>query len=166
MAHEACSSQTNRLTTAQEIIMAKKPWLPGSAAVFALTAMAATAQAGPVGGTTRELASAGMTGSQLQHVANRVCWRENGMRRCRSLNNVRVYGYQSPRASRSRARAVGYGYQAPAFYGVGPPIGYGGNGYRDQIEIDPNAFPVGSEGWWNSMDALDRGGQGNGQGGF
>ena len=146
--------------------MARKFWLPGSAAVFAVTAMAATAQAGPVGGTARELAAAGMTGSQLQQVANRVCWRENGMRRCRSLNNVRVYGYQSPRASRYRARAAGYGYQAPAFYGVGPPIGYGGNGYRDQIEIDPNAFPVGSQGWWNSMDALDRGGQGNGQGGF
>ena len=39
-------------------------------------------------------------------------------------------------------------------------------GTRDQVEIDPNAFPVGSTGWWNSMDALDRGGQGNGQGGF
>ena len=144
--------------------MARKFWLPGSAAVFAVIAMAATAQAGPVGGTARELAAAGMTGSQLQQVANRVCWREDGMRRCRSLNNVRVYGYQSPRASRYRARAVGYGYQAPAFYGgVGP---LGGYGYRDQVEIDPNAFPVGSTGWWNSMDALDRGGQGNGQGGF
>jgi hypothetical protein len=161
-AHEACSSQTKQLPTAQEIIMARKPWLPGSAAVFALTALAATAQAGPVGGSARELAAAGMTGSQLQQIANRVCWSQNGMRRCRSLNNVRVYGYQAPRY---RARAVGYGYQAPAFYGVGPPIGYGGFGYRDQIEIDPNAFPVGSEGWWNSMDALDRGGQGNGSAG-
>ena len=143
--------------------MARKFWLPGSAAVFAVIAMAATAQAGPVGGTARELAAAGMTGSQLQHVANRVCWRENGMRRCRSLNNAGVYGYRSPRASGYRAPAVGYGYQAPAFYGVGP---LGGYGYRDQVEIDPNAFPVGSTGWWNSMDALDRGGQGNGQGGF
>jgi hypothetical protein len=166
MAHEACSSQTNRLPTAQEIIMARKLWLPGSAAVFALTAMAATAQAGPVGGTARELAAAGMLGSQRQQVANRVCWSENGMRRCRSLNNVRVYGYQSPRrASGYRGPPVGYGYQAPAFYGVGPPIGYGYVA-RDQIEIDPNAFPVGSTDWWQSMDALDRGGQGNGQGGF
>jgi hypothetical protein len=163
MAHEACSSQTNRLPTAQEIIMARKFWLPGPAAVFAVIAMAATAQAGPVGGTARELAAAGMTGSQLQQVANRVCWRENGMRRCRSLNNAGVYGYRSPRASGYRAPAVGYGYQAPAFYGVGP---LGGYGYRDQVEIDPNAFPVGSTGWWNSMDALDRGGQGNGSGGF
>src|SRR5262245_55836182 len=140
--------------------MARKPWLPGSAAVFALTAMAATAQAGPVGGSARELAAVGTTGSQIQQIASRVCWTENGMRRCRSLNNVRVYGYQSRRASGYRARAVGYGYQAPALYGVGPPIGYG---YlpRDQIEIDPNAFPVGSADWWQSMDALDRGGQGN-----
>ena len=143
--------------------MAQKPWLPGSAAVFALTAMAATAQAGPVGGTASELAAAGMTGSPLQQVANRVCWREDGMRRCRSLNNARVYGYRSPRASGYRAPAVGYGYQAPAFYGGGS---LGGYGYRDQVEIDPNAFPVGSTGWWNSMDALDRGGQGNGAGGF
>jgi len=144
--------------------MAQKLWLPGSAAVLALTVMAATAQAGPVGGSARELAAAGMTGSALQQVANRVCWSENGVRRCRSLNNMRVYGYQSPRASANRPPAAAYGYQAPAFYGVGPAIGYGGVGYRDQIEIDPNAFPVGSEGWWNSMDALDRGGQGAGQG--
>jgi len=142
--------------------MAQKPWLPGSAAVLALTTMAATAQAGPVGGSARELAAAGMTGSPLQQIANRVCWSENGVRRCRSLNNARVYGYQSPRAPGSGAPAVGYGYQAPAFNNVGPPVGLGGFGYRDQVEIDPNAFPVGSEGWWNSMDALDRGGQGNG----
>ena len=146
--------------------MARKPWLPGSAAVFALTAIAATAHAGAVGGSVRELATVGRTSSHLQQIANRVCWRENGMRRCRSLNNVGVYGYQAPRTSRYPAPAVGYGYQAPAFYGVGPPIGLGGFGYRDQVEIDPNAFPVGSEGWWNSMDALDRGGQGNGAGGF
>jgi hypothetical protein len=68
--------------------MALKSWMAGSAVLFALTTMAATAQAGPVGGTARELAAAGTTGSQLQQVANRVCWRENGMRRCRSLNNV------------------------------------------------------------------------------
>jgi len=166
LSRTACSFPLINGSDNKEIIMALKSWMAGSAVLFALTTMAATAQAGPVGGTARELAAAGMTGSQLQQVANRVCWRENGMRRCRSLNNVRVYGYQSPRASRYRARAVGYGYQAPAFYGVGPPIGYGGYGYRDQIEIDPNAFPVGSQGWWNSMDALDRGGQGNGQGGF
>jgi len=144
--------------------MARKHWLPPSAVVFALTAMAATAQADPVGGAARDLAAAATAGAQLQQVANRVCWSENGVRRCRSLNNVRVYGYQSPRGTRYRAPAVGYGYQAPGFYGVGPPIGYGYMA-RDQIEIDPNAFPVGSTDWWQSMDALDRGGQGNGQGG-
>src|SRR5262245_19308158 len=141
--------------------MARKPWLLGSAAVCILTAMAANAHAGPMGGTARELASAGTAGATVQQVANRVCWSENGVRRCRSLNNARVYGYRSPRGSGYRAPAVGYGYQAPAFYG--PPIGYGYMA-RDQIEIDPTAFPVGSTDWWQSMDALDRGGAASGQG--
>ena len=55
MAHEACSSQTNRLPTAQEIIMARKFWLPGSAAVFAVIAMAATAQAVRLGAPPESL---------------------------------------------------------------------------------------------------------------
>ena len=130
--------------------------LSGSAAVVALTVMAMNAEAGPVGGPARELVGAGTPGANVQQVATRVCWNENGSRRCRSLNNVRVYGYQSPRASRYRAPAAGY---------IAPPIGY--FGYlpaREQIETDPNAFPVGSSDWWQAMDALDRGGQGNGQG--
>jgi hypothetical protein len=121
----------------KEIIMAQKSWLPGSAAVFVLTAMAANAHAGPVGGTARELVLAGMTGSNVEKVANRVCWRENGVRRCRSLNNGGVYGYQSPRR---------------------------GNGYRDQIETNPDDFPIGSTDWWRAMDYQDRAGQGNGHG--
>jgi hypothetical protein len=136
--------------------MALKIWLLGSAAVLASTAMAANAEAGPVGGLARELVPAAMSGTNVQQVATRVCWNENGSRRCRSLNNVRVYGYQSPRASGRRAPAAGY---------IAPPVGY--YGYlptRDQIETDPNAFPVGSSDWWQAMDALDRGGQGNGQG--
>jgi hypothetical protein len=51
------------------------------------------------------------------------------------LNNGGVYGYQSPRRA---------------------------NGYRDQIETDPDDFPVGSTEWWRTMDYQDRGGQGNG----
>ena len=93
--------------------MARKSWLAGSAAVFALTAMAANAQAGPVGDTARALVLAGMTGSNVEKVASRVCWSENGIRRCRSLNNAGVYGYQSPRRA---------------------------NGYRDQIETDPGVL--------------------------
>ena len=143
--------------------MARKPWLLGSAAVCILTAMAANAHAGPMGGTARELASAGTAGATVQQVANRVCWSENGVRRCRSLNNVRVYGYQSPRAYGYRARAPGY--QAPGIYGVGPPVGYGYLPSREQIETDPDVYPVGSTNWWQAMDALDRGGQGNGTGG-
>ena len=140
--------------------MALKILLPGSAAVFALTAMAANAHAGPIGGTARALVSGGMIGSNVQQVANRVCWSENGVRRCRSLNNVRVYGYRSPRAYGGRRV---YGYRAPAIYGAGPPIGYG---YlpRGQVETDPDVYPVGSTNWWQAMDALDRGGQGNGTG--
>jgi len=113
--------------------MARLSWLPGSAAVLALTAVAATAHAGPIGGAARELALAGMTGSNIESVANRICWRENGVRRCRLLNNA--YGYQSPRRSFE---------------------------YRDQIETDPDDYPIGSTLWWRSMDYQDRGGQGNG----
>jgi hypothetical protein len=113
--------------------MTRNSWLPGSAAVVALVAMAANAHAGLIGGTARELALAAMTGSNIETVANRVCWRDNGVRRCRSINNV--YGYQSPRR---------------------------GNGYRDQIDTDPDDFPVGSTDWWRAMDYQDRGGQGNG----
>jgi hypothetical protein len=143
--------------------MALKFWLAGSTAVVALTAMVANAEAGPVGGIATELVRAGTPGANLQQVATRVCWNENGSRRCRSLNNVRVYGYQSPRAYRYRGPAAGY--IAPPMYGVGPPIGsFGYLPARDQIETDPNAFPVGSSDWWQAMDALDRGGQGNGQG--
>jgi hypothetical protein len=97
--------------------------------------MSANAHAGPVGGTARAFVLAGMTGSNVEKVASRVCWRENGIRRCRSLNNPGVYGYQSPRRA---------------------------NGYRDQIETDPGDFPVGSTDWWHAMDYQDRGGQGNG----
>src|SRR5262245_66104021 len=103
--------------------MARKPWLLGSAAVCILTAMAANAHAGPMGGTARELASAGTAGATVQQGANRGGWGGNGVRRCRSLNNVRVYGYQSPRAYGSRARAPGY--SAPGLYWVWPPFGYG-----------------------------------------
>jgi len=113
--------------------MARKSWLPASVAAFALAAMAASAHAGPVGGTARELVLAGVTGSNVEEVATRVCWRENGVRRCRSVNNV--YGYQSLRRS---------------------------NGYRDQIETNPDDFPIGSTDWWRAMDYQDRGGQGNG----
>ena len=133
--------------------MARKAWVPGSTVVFALAAMTAQAHAGPIGGTAKELVSAEMAAARVQQVAQRVCWTEAGIRRCRSLNNRRVYGYQAP--------AVGY--QAPPIYGVGPPIGYGYIA-RDQIETDPNAFPVGSSDWWQAMDALDRGGQASGQG--
>ena len=140
--------------------MARKSWLLGSAAVFAMTAMAANAHASPMGGSARELASVGTAGTTVQQVANRVCWSENGVRRCRSLNNVRVYGYRSPRANRAPAA----GYQAPGLYGVGPPVGYGYLPSREQIETDPDAYPVGSTDWWQAMDALDRGGQGNGTG--
>src|SRR5262245_2750396 len=111
--------------------MAAKSWLRGSVAVFALAAMAASAHAGPVAGTAKALA--GMTGSNVETVASRVCWRENGVRRCRLVNNV--YGYQSPRR---------------------------GNAYRDQVETDPDDFPVGSTDWWRAMDYQDRAGQGNG----
>ncbi len=115
--------------------MARTSWLAGSAAVFALATMSANAHAGPVGDTARAFVLAGMTGSNVEKVASRVCWRENGIRRCRSLNNPGVYGYQSPRRA---------------------------NGYRDQIETDPGDFPVGSTDWWHAMDYQDRGGQGNG----
>src|SRR5262245_8472247 len=141
--------------------MAQKAWVPGSTVLFALAAMTAQAQAGPIGSTAKELVSADRAAAGVQHVAQRVCWTEGGMRRCRLLNNGRVYGYQSPRAYRNRAPAAGY--QAPAIYGYGPPIGYGYIS-RDQVETDPNAFPIGSSDWWQAMDALDRGGQGNGQG--
>jgi hypothetical protein len=141
--------------------MARKAGLPGSTFIFALAAMSAQGQAAPVGGSAREVVPVDMAAARLQQVANRVCWTEGGIRRCRSLNNVRVYGYQSPRAYRYRAPAAGY--QAPAFYGVAPPIGYGYIA-REQVETDPNLFPVGSTDWWQAMDALDRGGQGNGQG--
>jgi hypothetical protein len=141
--------------------MARKAWLPGSTIVLALAAMSAQVQAAPIGGTARELVSADMAAARLQQVANRVCWTQGGIRRCRSLNNVRVYGYQSRRAYGYRAPAAGY--QAPALYGGGPPVGYGYIA-REQIETDPNLFPVGSTDWWQAMDALDRGGQGNGQG--
>jgi len=138
--------------------MAKKAWVPGATVVFALAAMTAQAQAGPIGGTAKELLSADMAAARVQQVASRVCWREGGIRRCRSLNNARVYGYQAPGV---------YGYQAPAAgyqaAPIGPPIGYGYIA-RDQIETDPNAFPVGSSDWWQAMDALDRGGQSSGQG--
>jgi hypothetical protein len=143
--------------------MARKSWLPCSVA-FALTAVAANADAGPVAGTARELATAAVAGSNVQQVANRVCWSQNGVRRCRSLDNVRVYGYQSSRANRGPRV---YGYRAPAaghlpsIYGVGAPIGYGP---RDQIETDPDVFPIGSGDWWQAMDYQDRGGQGNGTG--
>ena len=114
--------------------MARKLWLPGSAAVFVLAATAANAHASPVAGTARELVSP--RGSNIEEVASRVCWRENGVRRCRSINNsMGVYGYQSPRRSYN---------------------------YRDQIETDPDDYPVGSTLWWRSMDYQDRGGQGNG----
>jgi hypothetical protein len=141
--------------------MARNAWIPGSTVVFALAAMTAQAQAGPVGGTTKELVSAEMAATRVQHVANRVCWREGGIRRCRSLNGVRVYGYQSPRVSGYRAPAAAY--QAPAAYGFGPPIGYGYIA-REQVATDPALFPIGSSDWWQAMDAMDRGGQGNGQG--
>jgi len=115
--------------------MARKLWLPGSSAVFVLAIMTANAHASPVGGgTARELVLA--SGSNVEQVASRVCWRENGIRRCRSVNNLTgVYGYQSPRRSYD---------------------------YRDQIETDPDDYPVGSTLWWRSMDYQDRGGQGNG----
>jgi hypothetical protein len=136
--------------------MARTSWLAGSTVVFALIAMTANAHAGPVGATTKELVSAGQTGAILQEVQNRVCWRENGIRRCRSLNNVRVYGYQSP-LTYGGQRA--YGYQAPAAIGVAPPIGYGYLPTRDQVETDPDQFPIGSMDWWQAMDFQDRGGQ-------
>jgi hypothetical protein len=60
--------------------MARKSWMPCSAA-FALTAVAANADAGPVAGTARELATAAVAGSNVQQVANRVCWSQNGVRR-------------------------------------------------------------------------------------
>ena len=113
--------------------MAPKPWLRVPAAVFALAAMAAYADAAPVGGTARDLAPAGMIGSNTEQVASRVCWRQNGVRRCRLVNNV--YGYQSLRR---------------------------GNAYRDQVDTDPDDYPVGSTDWWRAMDYQDRGGQGNG----
>jgi hypothetical protein len=139
--------------------MARKACLPFSTVAFALAAMSTQVQAGPVGGAARELVSAEIAAARLQQVATRVCWTQGGIRRCRSLNNVRVYGYQSPRV---------YGYRAPAAryqaYGFGPPLGYGYIA-REQIETDPDLFPVGSTDWWQAMDAQDRGGQGNGQGG-
>ena len=115
--------------------MARISWLPGAAAGFVLAAMAANAHASPVGGTAKALVLPSMTGSTVEKIATRVCWRENGVRRCRSLNNGGVYGYQSPRRA---------------------------NGYRDQIETDPDDFPIGSTEWWRTMDYQDRGGQGNG----
>jgi hypothetical protein len=127
----ACSSQTQLTSHSKEIIMAGRFWLFGSAAVMACAAMMASANAGPVG--TNALLGAGMIGSNVENVATRVCWRENGVRRCRSVDNV--YGYRSLRR---------------------------GNGYRDQIDTDPDDFPVGSSDWWRAMDALDRGGQSNG----
>jgi hypothetical protein len=142
--------------------MARESWLLGSAAIFAVITMAATVHAGPIAGTGGELASVGTAGATVQQVANRVCWSENGVRRCRSLNNVRVYGYRSPRAYGYRAPAPGY--QAPGLDGVGPPVGYGYLPSREQIETDPDVYPIGSTDWWQAMDALDRGGQGNGSG--
>ena len=115
--------------------MARISWLPGAAAGFVMAAMAANAHASPVGGTAKALVLPSMTGSTIEKIATRVCWRENGVRRCRSLNNGGVYGYQSPRRA---------------------------NGYRDQIETDPDDFPIGSTEWWRTMDYQDRGGQGNG----
>jgi hypothetical protein len=141
--------------------MARKTWLPASTIIFALAAMSAQVQAAPVGATAKELVSADMATARLQQVATRVCWTQGGTRRCRSLNNVRVYGYQSPRVYGYRAPAAGN--QAPASYGVGPPVGYGYIA-REQVETDPNLFPVGSMDWWQAMDALDRGGQASGQG--
>ncbi len=144
--------------------MARTSWLAGSTIVFALTAMTANAHAGPVGATAKELMAAGQTGAILQEVANRVCWSENGIRRCRSLNNVRVYGYQSPQAYGGQ-RAYGYrapaaGYQAPAAaIGVAPPIGFGYLPARDQVETDPDVLPIGTMDWWQAMDFQDRGGQ-------
>jgi hypothetical protein len=149
--------QSNGSTT-QEIIMALKFWLPGSVLVYALTTMAATAQAGPAAGAGQALKAAGPPGWSKAQVANRVCWTENGRRRCRSLDDSRVYGYQSPPAG---GRQPVYGYQAappPGVY-VGPPIGYGFLPDRDQIETDPDAFPVGTADWWHAMDTWDRGGQ-------
>jgi len=139
--------------------MAQKAWLPGCAVFFALAAMTAHAQAGPVGGTARELVAADGAAARIQQVAARVCWTEGGIRHCR--NRARVYGYQSPGAYGYQAPAAGYG--APAVYGVGPPIGYGYIS-RDQVATDPNLFPIGSMDWWQAMDALDRGGQGSGSG--
>ena len=49
--------------------MARTSWLAGSTIVFALTAMTANAQAGPVGATAKELMAAGQTGAILQEVA-------------------------------------------------------------------------------------------------
>jgi hypothetical protein len=136
--------------------MARKAWIPGATVVFVLAAMTAQAQAGPVGVTVKALASADMDATRVQHVANRTCWTQGGIRRCRSLNNVRVYGYQSPQVSGYGAPAAGF--QAPAVYGVGPPIGYGYIA-REQVETDPALFPVGSSDWWQAMDVWDRGGQ-------
>ncbi|HJZ32596.1 MAG TPA: hypothetical protein VKF35_15880 [Hyphomicrobiaceae bacterium] len=140
--------KTTDVSTAQEIIMAVKSWLPVSAALFAVTAVAANAQAGPAGGTARELASAAGAGSAIAQVAARVCWVENGIRHCRRAN--RVYGYR-PAAN----------YLPPGSFGYGPPIGYG---YRGQIDTDPNDYPIGSSQWWQNMDSLDRGGQGQSTG--
>lgn len=136
--------------------MARKAWIPGSTVVLALAAMTAQAQAGPVGGTAKGLVSAEMAATRVQHVANRVCRTEGGIRRCRLINNVPVYGYQSPGVSGYQAPAAGY--QAPAVYGGGPPTGYGYIA-REQVETDPALFPVGSTDWWQAMDAMDRGGQ-------
>jgi hypothetical protein len=91
----------------------------------------ANAHAAPVLGTTRGLVLAGI--SNVEDVASRICWRENGVRQCRLVNNV--YGYRSPRR---------------------------GNAYRDQIDTAPDDYPVGSTDWWRAMDYQDRGGQGNG----
>jgi hypothetical protein len=114
--------------------MARISWLPGSAVVFVFAAMAANANASPVGNAARKLAPAG--GSNVEKVASRVCWRENGVRRCRSINSLTgTYGYQSP------------------------PLNYN---YRSQIETDPADYPIGSTLWWRMMDYQDRGGQGNG----
>jgi hypothetical protein len=52
--------------------MAPKSWLPGSAAVFVLVAMAANAHTGPVGGTARELVLAGVSGSNVERSAMQV----------------------------------------------------------------------------------------------
>lgn len=153
--------------------MALKSSLTGSVVVLALTAMVAPIQAGSLGTSDFKLP---VTGSDPQEIANRVCWTENGARRCRSVDNLRVYGYQSPHVYGDRGprvygyRAPAFGYQAPAvnsavppmsygYYGAMPPIGY--RYLRPQIDTDPDVHPAGSPQWWDGMDRWDRGGQGN-----